>query len=389
MHTMRRLFLALAIFCLAFLIFSKWREGRSGYGLLDLLKGQRPPGETVALATGPKLELGDLQVLEKLNEESSKLAAAVLPCVVSINTKTIIPGQRYIDPFMGRIFQGRNRESSGLGSGAFISKEGHIITNNHVIEGVSQVQITTQDGKAYPARLVGVAKRRDLAVLKVDVANANFPALAFADSDAAKVGQIVFAVGNPFGLSGTVTQGIISARDRHLSDSELEYFQTDTVINPGNSGGPLVNIRGEIVGVNVAIYQGEQSRTWQGVGLAIPSNDAKEIVDGILANMKGRPAAAGYLGLSLGDQLVRMDPAFGAGAYAALIEEIVPGSPAEIAGLLVDDLIISLDGKTFRSPQDLFAQIRAKPAGAKVKIVILRDGEKMEIQATLGPRPET
>lgn len=387
MDSLRRILVTLAIFALAFLVFSKLQGGREGYGLLDLLKGEGPPSQSFTAPSAPKLDLSEMQILAKLNEESSKLAAAVLPCVVSINTKTIVPGQRYIDPFMGRIFQGRNRESSGLGSGAFISKEGHIITNNHVIEGVSQVQITTQDGKAYPARLVGVAKRRDLAVLKVDAPGTDFPALTFANSDDAKVGQIVFAVGNPFGLSGTVTQGIISARDRHLSDNELEYFQTDTVINPGNSGGPLVNISGEIVGVNVAIYQGEQSSTWQGVGLAIPSNDAKSIVDSILSKASGAKVAAGYLGLSLGDQLVRIDSSFGGGAIAAIIEEVVPGSPAEAAGLLVDDLILNFDGRTFRSPQDLFAQIRDKPSGAKVTIDILRDGEKMEIQATLGPRP--
>ena len=388
MDSLRRILVTFAIFALAFLVFSKLQSGREGYGLLDLLKGKGPQSQSFTAPSEPKLDLGDIRLLAKLNEESSKLAAAVLPCVVSVNTKTVIPGQRYIDPFMGRVFQGRNRESSGLGSGAFISKEGHIITNNHVIDGVTQMQVTTQDGKAYPARIIGVAKRRDLAVLKVDAPGVEFPALTFANSDEAKVGQIVFAVGNPFGLSGTVTQGIISARDRHLSDNELEYFQTDTVINPGNSGGPLINIRGEIVGVNVAIYQGEQSRTWQGVGLAIPSNDAKSIVDSILTQATGAKVAAGYLGLSLGDQLVRIDSSIGGGTIAAIIEEVVPGSPAEAAGLQVDDLVLSFEGRTFRSPQDLFAQIRSKPSGAKVTIEILREGEKLKIQATLGPRPE-
>ena len=392
MDHIRRILFALIVFFAAFYVFATWRGGKEGYGLLNLLKGEKPTAQDFTAPAAPKLNLDDVQVLAKLNDESSKLAAAVLPCVVSVNTKTIIPGRRMWSPFYG-IVQGRSTLASGLGSGAIISKEGHIVTNFHVIDGVTEVQIITNDGKKFPARIVGANRERDVALLKVENGKTEFPALPFANSDEAKVGQIVFAVGNPFGLTGTVTQGIISARDRHLSDGALDYLQTDTVINPGNSGGPLVNIRGEIVGINVAIYQGEEtSRTWQGVGLAIPSNEAKAVIDDIRAQASSTSQAVsgmGYLGLTLNDQLVRIDPSFGAGAIGALVVEVSPGSPAEAAGLMVDDLILDFAGQRFRSPDEVFAMIRQGQPGMKVKITVLRNGQTIVITATLGQRPQT
>ena len=387
MDTLRRLLFALAIFIAAFFIFSAWRGGREGYGLLDLMRGQAPPKEQFTAPTGPQLNLDDVQVLARLNDDSARLAAAVLPCVVSVNTKTVIPGQRYQDPFFGRIYQGRSYVAPGLGSGAFISKEGHVITNFHVIDGVTEVQVTTNDGKKYPARIINASRERDIALLKVEGGKVEFPALTFANSDEVKVGQIVFAIGNPFGLSGTVTQGIISARDRHLSDDALDYLQTDTVINPGNSGGPLVNIKGEIVGINVAIYRGEQnSSTWQGVGLAVPANDAKAVVDMILAQGS---FGAGYLGISLSEQMVRIDSRLGLGSTGANVVEVVRGSPAAAAGLEPGDLILKFGGRSFRSTQELFAMIRSQRPGSQIKLTLLRDGQPVELSATLGQRPES
>ena len=392
MDHLRRILFALIVFFAAFYVFSTWRSGKEGYGLLNLLKGEKPGAENFTAPATPKLNLDDVQVLAKLSDESAKLAAAVLPCVVSVNTKTIIPGRRMWIPSYG-IVQGRSYVSPGLGSGAFISKEGHVVTNFHVIDGVSEVQVVTNDGKKFPARIVGANRERDIALLKVENGKTDFPTLPFANSDEAKVGQLVFAVGNPFGLTGTVTQGIISARDRHLSDGVLDYLQTDTVINPGNSGGPLVNIKGEIVGINVAIYQGEEtSSTWQGVGLAIPSNEAKAVVDGIRAQTSSASTAQtgmGYLGLTLNAQLVRINPSFGAGAVGALVVEVSPASPAAAAGLQVDDLILDFAGRQFRSPDEVFAMIRQGRPGTQVKMTILRNGQTMTITATLGERPQT
>lgn len=391
MEQLRRIIFALVVFFAAFFVFAVWRGGKEGYGLLDLLQGRKPEPEKFTTPSAPKLSLDDVQVLAKLDDESAKLSAAVLPCVVSVNTKTIIPGRRMWSPFYG-IVQGRSTMATGLGSGAFISKEGHIVTNYHVVDGVTEIQITTNDGKKYPARVIGSSRERDVALLKVESSDANFPALPFADSDKARVGQIVFAVGNPFGLTGTVTQGIISARDRHLSDGSLDYFQTDTVINPGNSGGPLINIRGEIVGINVAIYQGgEETRSWQGVGLAIPSNEVKTIVDEIRSqagNAARTVSTTGFLGLSLNDSLVRIDPSItGGNTVGALVTEIVPGSPAQTSGLQVDDVILDFGGSRFREPNDLFELIRRTKPGTKIKLTILRNGRLMTIAATVGQLP--
>lgn len=388
MDQLRRIIFALVVFFAAFYIFATWRGGQPGYGLLDLLKGKKPAEESFTAPVAPKLSLDDVQVLSKLNDESAKLASVVLPCVVSVNTKTVIPGRRFVNPFFGGIVQGRSTLASGLGSGAFISKEGHVVTNYHVIDGVNEVQIITNSGKKYPARIIGANQQRDVALLKVDDPKTEFPALAFANSDEARVGQLVFAVGNPFGLAGTVTQGIISAQNRHLSDNTLDYVQTDTVINPGNSGGPLVNIKGEIVGINVAIYQGgENTGSWQGVGLAIPGNEAKAVIDDIRSQAGGK-SAMGYLGLTLGDQLVRIDASLGVGAIGALIQEVAPGSPAEASGLESDDVILDFAGKKFRSPEDIFAAIRQMKPGERVKILILRNGQTTTITATLGQRPQ-
>lgn len=389
MDHIRRFLFALSIFIVAFLLFSWWRSGREGYGLLNLLRGEKPPSESFTAPAAPQLSLDDIQVLSKLSDESAKLAAAVLPAVVSVNTKTIIPGRRYVDPFWGRVYSSRPQVAPGLGSGAIISKEGHVITNHHVIDQVDQVEVIMNDQKKYSARIINADKRRDIALLKIESSRNDFPALTFANSSEAKVGQLVFAVGNPFGLSGTVTQGIISARDRHLSDSSLDYLQTDTVINPGNSGGPLVNIRGEIVGINVAIFQGENSQTWQGVGLAIPSNEAKAIIDEILAMAAGsRPGSTvGYLGLDLSEQLVRVDASFGGGGAGALVLDVMPGSPAAAAGLKPEDVILQFAGKPVRSPDDLFASIRRTKPGTAVEIAVLRDGQAMKATATIGQRP--
>lgn len=392
MEQLRRIVFALVIFFAAFFVFATWRSGREGYGLIDLLKGRKPDAQQFTTPAAPKLALDDVQVLAKLDEESSKLAASVLPCVVSVNTKTVIPGRVYVNPFFGNYVRGRSTTATGLGSGAFISKEGHIITNYHVIDGVTEIQITTNDGKKYPARIVGTSRERDLALLKVERAGNDFPALSFADSDKARVGQLVFAVGNPFGLTGSVTQGIISARDRHLSDSQLDYLQTDTVINPGNSGGPLVNIRGEILGINVAIYQGgEQTRAWQGVGLAIPSNEAKNIVNEIIAQAGSGTrsvSTTGFLGLALHESLVRIDRSIAGGGVGLLITEIVPNSPAMLAGLQVDDVILDFGGRRFSDPNDLFEMIRKTKPGTKVTLNILRNGEPMKVIATIGDMPK-
>ncbi|MEZ5384452.1 MAG: trypsin-like peptidase domain-containing protein [Prosthecobacter sp.] len=397
MENALRLLFALFVFLLAALVFGIWRQDGDGYGLMNLVRSESPDAAKFTAPTGPKLNLKDMSVMTRLNEEFAKLSAAVLPSVVSINTKTVRRGEMRWHPFFGLVGE-RAQVIPGLGSGAIVSREGHVITNFHVIEGVAEVQITTNDNKKYPARILGASADRDIALLKIESHRTDFPALKFANSDEVRVGQIVFAVGNPFGLSGTVTQGIISARDRHLSDSQLDYLQTDTVINPGNSGGPLVNILGEIVGVNVAIYRGDESvRAWQGVGLAVPANDAKMVVDGIKEQLKATAAKTagmtttgrGFLGLEVSSEPVEIDPVWGTARRGALITDISPGSPAAEAGLKPGDVVTKFQGMAFRSPGDLLQIIRTQPPESEVKIEVIRNNKIGDIIARLGERPDS
>ncbi len=396
MENALRLLFALFVFLVAALVFGIWRQDGDSYGLMNLVRSEAPDGEKLS-AAGAKLSLKDVSVLSRMNEEFAKLSAAVLPSVVSINTKTVRRGEVRWHPFFGLVGE-RARIIPGLGSGAIISKEGFVITNYHVIVDVAEVQIITNDNKKYPARILGTNPDRDIALLKIESHRTDFPALKFANSDEAQVGQIVFAVGNPFGLSGTVTQGIISARDRHLSDSQLDYLQTDTVINPGNSGGPLVNIFGEIVGINVAIYRGDETvRAWQGVGLAVPANEARTIVEGIKATMKVNAAKTagltstgrGFLGLEVSSEPVEIDPVWGTARRGALITDISPGSPAAEAGLKPGDVVTKFQGMAFRSPGDLLQIIRTQPPESEVKLEVIRNSKIGDIIARLGERPDS
>lgn len=396
MENLRRLLFTALIFILAALIFSWWRQDSEEYGLGDLLRSKKPSAAKITVPEKSKLNLDELPLMSRLNDEFAKLSAAVLPSVVSVNTKTVRPGEVRWHPFFGLIGE-RTQVVPGLGSGVIISKEGHVVTNFHVIEGVAEIRITTNDNKRYPVQVLGTSPDRDIALLKIESNRVDFQPLRFANSDEARVGQIVFAVGNPFGLSGTVTQGIISARDRHLSDSQMDYLQTDTVINPGNSGGPLVNIRGEIIGVNVAIYRGDEGvRAWQGVGLAVPANEAKMAVDSFLEKMTAGSQSAGvstttgkgYLGLEVTSESVDIDPVWGTSRRGALITDISPRSPAAEAGLRTGDVVTKFQGMAFRSPRDLLDIIRTQPPGSEVKLEVIRNNKLGDIIARVGKVPD-
>ncbi|MEN3941522.1 trypsin-like peptidase domain-containing protein [Prosthecobacter sp. SYSU 5D2] len=394
METIRRIVFAITVFLVASLVFSMWRRGQEGYGVLNFLRGEPPKEAGIVSTSAPKLDLEDVKILSAMNDEFSRLSAAVLPSVVSVTTKTVRRGQTAWHPLYG-IVSGRAQIIPGLGSGAIISKEGHVVTNYHVIADVSEVIVTTNDNKQYPARVLGAHRERDIALIKIEGGGKDFEALSFANSDEARVGQLVFAVGNPFGLSGTVTQGIISARDRHLSDSQFNYLQTDTVINPGNSGGPLVNILGEIVGINVAIYRGDENvRAWQGVGLAVPANDVKKVVEAIGNQARGGQATIkrkGYLGLELNAEPVIMSSGLGGvgtpvvGAY---ITDLDPQSPAAASGLAIGDVVTAINGRKFKTPAELLDIILSLPPGTKILLTIVRDGQLAEVAAVIGERPD-
>jgi S1-C subfamily serine protease len=306
------------------------------------------------------------------------------------------------------------RFGEGLGSGFVIDKEGHIITNYHVIEGIQDLEINFPSGVKVRGEVLGIDLDSDLAVIKVDVQPDILYPLVLGDSESIKVGQTVVAIGNPFGLRGTMTVGIISAVGRTLDSMRAapggSYFeagdliQTDTAINPGNSGGPLINLRGEVIGVNRAIrtenFSSGGDPLNSGIGFAISINIAKRVVPSIIADGKYDYP---YLGISgMGEISLLEQEALGLGlATGVYITDITPGSPADRAGLVKGtdpspisglyangDLIVAVDGRQVRTFAEMLNYIiNHKSPGDRVKITVLRDGQEMEVDLTLGSRP--
>lgn len=351
--------------------------------------------DTKPLLRAVPLDLNDTGVLEQVNSALSDLTDAVVPSVVSIDTTRNVNVTRVIpaDPF-GFFGYRRNEryKQPGLGSGVIVTEQGHVVTNHHVVAGVDEIRVTAHDGAVYAADWVGSDPNVDVAVLKLKAPEGStlpkFRPLGFGDSDQVRVGEMVLAVGNPFGLNETVTRGIISAKQRELSDGSNEYFQVDAVINPGNSGGPLVNVRGEIVGINVAIYTGQADvKVWQGIGLAIPANEVKEVFEAIVL---GRPLIRGYVGLELENISRNYAIALGLSSLdGALITDVVKGSPAEAAGLKPADVIVKLDGKEMRSAEETLQRIRSMKSGQKSVVTIIRKGKLMETEVAAISKSDT
>ena len=379
----RRLLALLVVFFTAFAAVSVMRTCHSGGSLRDLIPGfakkeDRFRPEKFTLPERPPLNLGDVELLARLNDEYASLTKAVVPSVVSIDTAGVRT-ERLLD-LWGRT-RVRSYPTQGQGSGVIVTEEGHVVTNHHVIAGQQQIQVTLHGGKTHPARLIGEDSLLDIAVLKIE-GDGPFSPLKLGDSSQVQVGQMVFAIGNPFGLGETVTQGIISAKERSLSDNQRDLFQTDAAINPGNSGGPLVNLRGEIIGINVAIFSPDRENPgFQGVGFSIPANDVKDALFQILE--RGRPIR-GFLGVQMRD----LDPAVRAalqyeGKYGAAVAGVSPGSPAQAAGLQPRDVILSYDGQEIRSASQLFGLVQDTRVGDVVAIEIWRKGEPLVLRATI------
>lgn len=376
-----RLFSLALVFSLAFAAVFSLRVCSSGGSLARFWSGFgkhagefRP--EPYTLPDTAPLKLNDAELLGRLNDEYARLTAAVVPSVVCIDTLGMRT-ERMMDGW-GRT-RVRRYPTQGLGSGVIVTKEGHAITNHHVIAGQHQIQVTLHDGKTFPATLIGEDPLLDLAVLKID-GNHEFVPLKLGDSAQVRVGELVFAIGNPFGLGETVTQGIISAKERSLSDTQRDLFQTDAAINPGNSGGPLVNTRGEIIGINVAIYSRDRENPgFQGVGFSIPSNDVKEALTQILE--RGRPVR-GFLGVQMRD----LEPAIRAainydGESGAVVMATVADSPAERAGLRPWDVIVAFGNQPIRSTSQFIALVQRAKVGEAVPLKVWRRGESLTLTA--------
>ncbi|HSF32230.1 MAG TPA: trypsin-like peptidase domain-containing protein, partial [Candidatus Tectomicrobia bacterium] len=273
------------------------------------------------------------------------------------------------------------REVMGLGTGMLMDAQGHILTNHHVAGGATKLMVLLANGARYTARLVGTDPKTDLAVIKIDAREA-LPFVTFGDSDKMEVGQWVVAIGHPRGLDQTVTQGIISAKHRRgITDpsSYQDFLQTDAAINPGNSGGPLLNLQGEVIGVNAVIAS--QSGGFEGIGFAIPSNMGVSVAKALIAHGKVERA---WLGVSIRDVTPEVATAAGLPSpQGAVIADVVKGGPAEQAGLKKGDIVVTYQNTAIADASALRNVVSTTPVGQKVKVIVLRDGHKQELTATV------
>lgn len=346
----------------------------------------------VAKNTSP-VSLGDFK-----NGFASVLGPA-LPAVVNISSSKVVKIQNNIpdmfnDPFFRQFF-GKQLPSSptgpqsereySLGSGVLVNPDGYILTNNHVVADASDVEVFTQDKKKLKAKILGTDSRTDIAVLKIDASG--LPTLALADSSKLKVGDIVFAIGQPFGVGETATMGIVSATGRGLGGAIEHYedfIQTDAPINPGNSGGALIDLRGNLVGINTAIISGGGGN--QGVGFAIPINLAHNVMDQIVDHGK---VIRGYLGVSIQGVDPDMAKAFGLShGGGALIGDVTLGSPAAKAGIERGDIILDLNGQAINGADDLSVRISEMAPGSAAHLKVFRNRQSKDMDVTLGEYPE-
>ncbi len=318
------------------------------------------------------------------------LVAKVGPAVVNIDTESVVtqtvgprlPRDPLFREFFGDAFREFTRKvpMKGAGSGFVVSGDGRILTNNHVVANADKITVTFSDGKTYEASVIGKDPTFDLAVLKIDAQD--LPTLPLGDSDSARVGEWVIAIGNPLGLGvePTVTVGVLSAKHRTIQARNFSFdgfLQTDAAINPGNSGGPLLNVNGEVIGINSAIIPYAQ-----GIGFAIPVNMAKQVMEDIVTHGRVR---RGQLGVYLQTINREMAQAMGLeNAEGALVADVMPGSPAEAAGIRRGDVVLSIDGKKVKDSLALSTAVRQRMAGDKVTLEVNRNGRNRTFTVTLG-----
>ncbi len=298
-------------------------------------------------------------------------------------------GQDPFQDFYDKFFGDRDRKPrSGMGSGFFIDKEGYILTNNHVIAGADEIIVLIRDGnngeKEYDAKLVGADSKTDIALIKLvlkDGSKKSFPTLSLGNSDNLEVGEWVVAIGNPFGLSHTVTVGVVSAKERNIGSGPYdEFIQTDASINPGNSGGPLMNIKGEVIGINTAIISGNTGGN-VGIGFAIPINVAK----GILKDLKEKGTVTrGWLGVMIQKITPDLAESFNLDrTEGALVGDVIPNSPAERAGIKRGDVIVRFDRHEVKTMESLPKIVGSTTPGKAVKVEVIREGKKKVLDVTI------
>jgi len=324
----------------------------------------------------------------------SLAARRAMPAVVNISTTKVVKETPFSpllqDPFFRKFFGGpfffhipRERVERSLGSGVIVRSDGYVLTNHHVVKDADKVVVFLQNRRRFTAKVVGSDPHTDLALLHIEAKE--LPVLPWGDSEAMKVGDIVLAIGNPFGVGETVTMGIISAKGRsNVGLVEYEDFiQTDAAINPGNSGGALINTRGELIGINTAIVT--RSGGYQGIGFAIPSNMARAVMEQLLKTGK---VVRGWLGVYIQEVTPEMAEAFGLKkARGALVSEVMRGSPAAKAGIKRGDVIVGYDGRPVKDTTELRLLVAQTPPGRTVELELVRNGHRLKVHARIGEQP--
>jgi serine protease Do len=323
----------------------------------------------------------------------SEIASSISPSVVNISTTKVMrreaspllddPFSEFFSPLRDFKMPKKWKEQS-LGSGVIISSDGYIITNNHVVEQGDEIRVTLFDKRSFKAKLIGADNKTDVAIVKIDAES--LYSVQWGDSDKLQVGEFVLAIGNPYGLSHTVTMGIISAVGRAnvgIADYE-DFIQTDAAINPGNSGGPLVNTKGELIGINTAIFS--RSGGYQGIGFAVPSNMARLVMDQLI--QKGK-VTRGWLGVTIQEITPELSQKFGLKtAKGALIGDVAKGSPAEKAGIKRGDIILEFNGKKVDDVGNLRNMVAQSKVGAQIPLTLMRAGKEYALKVTTTELPK-
>ena len=347
-------------------------------------------------AQGPKISDQSIDLLTRTGTAMAEVTAAVKPAIVNISTTRTVKISGGADPFFddpffrrffgdqfGRQKHPKEHKSSGLGSGVIVSSDGYIITNSHVVKDADEIKVTLADKKEFTGKVIGSDPKTEIAVVKIDAKN--LPTVFWGNSDKLQVGEVVLAVGNPYGLNQTVTMGIVSALGRAnvgIADYE-DFIQTDAAINPGNSGGALVNIKGELVGINTAIYS--TSGGYQGIGFAIPSNMVKSVMESLIKTGK---VVRGWLGVSIQKVTPELARQFDLkDEVGALIGDIIEESPADKAGLQRGDIILEYNGRKIEEPTMLRNMVANTLPGDQHTVTVLRDGKTRTVTVTIGELP--
>jgi serine protease Do len=378
-----------------------------GGGLIAALSVASRSHDAVAVTARADTNPTSQHTVSQLSNSFADIIEKASPAVVKIGMTRIVKASEQqgsnpmmSDPFFRQFFGGQggggakphDQREQGLGSGVLITSSGYILTNNHVIDKASSLKVTLSDGREFVGKTVGTDPQTDVAVVKITAEN--LPTLPFGNSEAARVGDLCFAIGNPFGQDHTVTMGIVSAKGRKLEAlTRIQNFiQTDASINPGNSGGALINARGELIGMNTMILTGGggggfggESGGNVGIGFAVPSNMAKQVVDQI---MKTGKVTRGYMGVTLQN----IDPAlasqFGVkDGKGAIVADLTPGAPGQKAGLQSADVVVAINGTKVTSNDDLTMNVISHQPGETVTLDVIRDGKPITVKVMLGARP--